>query len=78
MFYEHKQKFFSNLIFDKRTQKQRIAIDTKLPLSKTYFSKIKILRIFALPFIFIPIELSHKDFPFNLIFISPMKTWYYS
>ena len=56
MFYEHKQNFFSNLIFDKRTQKQRMAIDMRLPLSKSYFSKIKILRIFALPFIFIPIE----------------------
>ena len=56
MFYEHKQNFFSNLIFDKRTQKQRLAIDMKLTLSKTYISKIKILRIFALPFIFLPIE----------------------
>ena len=58
MFYEHKQNFFSNLIFDKRTQKQRMAIDMKLTLSKSYISKIKILRIFALPFIFLPIEFS--------------------
>ena len=56
MFYEHKQNFISNLIFDKRTQTQRMAIGMKLPPSKSYFSKIKILRIFALPFIFIPIE----------------------
>ena len=62
MFYEHKQNFFSNSIFDKRTQKQRMAMDMKLPLSKSYFSKIKILRIFALPFIFIPIELLSIQF----------------